>query len=184
MKEALRDTEERMMAAVDAFREELGRLRTGRASLALLDGITVEYYGAQTPVNQVASLSVPDPTTIMIAPWEPKVLADVERALLKSNLGLTPNNDGKVIRLSIPALTEERRKELVKLAHESAEQSRNSIRQVRRDSNDTIKRLEKDKEISEDQMHDGLDSVQKLTDAYVSKINEILDGKEKEIMEV
>jgi ribosome recycling factor len=184
MKEALKDTEERMMGAVEAFREELARLRTGRASLALLDGINVDYYGAQTPINQVASLSVPDPTTIMIAPWEPKVLADVEKALLKSNLGLTPNNDGKVIRLSIPALTEDRRKELVKLAQESAELSRNSIRQVRRDANETIKGLEKDKEISEDQMHDGLDSVQKLTDAYVTKINEILDGKQKEIMEV
>jgi len=184
MNEALKETEERMVGAVDAFREELSRLRTGRASLALLDGVTVEYYGAQTPINQVASLSVPDPTTIMIAPWEPKVLADVERAILKSNLGLTPNNDGKVIRLTIPALTEERRKELVKLAHEFAEQSRNALRQIRRDGNDRIKKLEKDKEISEDQMHDGLESVQKLTDTYVTKINEILDAKEKEIMEV
>jgi ribosome recycling factor len=184
MNEALKETEERMVGAVDAFREELARLRTGRASLALLDGVTVEYYGAQTPINQVASLSVPDPTTIMIAPWEPKVLADVERAILKSNLGLTPNNDGKVIRLTIPALTEERRKELVKLAHEFAEQSRNALRQIRRDGNDRIKKLEKDKEISEDQMHDGLESVQKLTDTYVTKISEILDGKEKEIMEV
>jgi ribosome recycling factor len=184
MNEALRETEERMVGAVDAFRDELARLRTGRASLALLDGVTVEYYGAQTPINQVASLSVPDPTTIMIAPWEPKVLADVERAILKSNLGLTPNNDGKVIRLTIPALTEERRKELVKLAHEFAEQSRNELRQIRRDGNDRIKKLEKDKEISEDQMHDGLESIQKLTDTYVTKINEILDGKEKEIMEV
>jgi ribosome recycling factor len=184
MNEALKETEERMVGAVDAFREELSRLRTGRASLALLDGVTVEYYGAQTPINQVASLSVPDPTTIMIAPWEPKVLADVERAILKSNLGLTPNNDGKVIRLTIPALTEERRKELVKLAHEFAEQSRNALRQIRRDGNDRIKKLEKDKEISEDQMHDGLESVQKLTDTYVTRINEILDAKEKEIMEV
>jgi ribosome recycling factor len=184
MKEVLREYEERMVGAVDALKDELARLRTGRASLALLDGITVEYYGTQTPINQVASLSVPDPTTIMIAPWEPKVLADVERALLKSNLGLTPSNDGKVVRLTIPALTEERRKELVKVAHEFAEQARNEVRQIRRDGNDRVKKMEKDKEISEDQMHDGQESIQKLTDSYVAKIGEILDGKEKEIMEV
>lgn len=184
MKEVLKEHESRMMNAVEAFRDELSRLRTGRASLALVDGVMVEYYGTQTPLNQVASLSVPDPTTIMIAPWEPNVLADVEKALLKSNLGLTPNNDGKVIRLTIPALTEERRRSLVKIAHEDAEQARNAIRQVRRDGNDDIKKLEKDKGISEDQMHDGLESIQKLTDTYVGKINEILERKEKEIMEV
>ena len=184
MKEVLKDHESRMMGAVEAFRDELARLRTGRASLALVDGVIVEYYGTPTPINQVASLSVPDPSTILIAPWEPTVLASVEKALLKSNLGLTPNNDGKVIRLTIPALTEERRKSLVKVAHDFAEQARNVIRQVRRDGNDRIKKLEKDKEISEDQMHDGLESIQKLTDAYVGKINEILERKEKEIMEV
>jgi ribosome recycling factor len=172
MKEVLKDHESRMANAVEAFRDELARLRTGRASLALVDGIMVEYYGTLTPINQVASLSVPDPTTITIAPWEPNVLADVEKALLKSNLGLTPNNDGKVIRLTIPALTEERRRSLVKIAHDDAEQARQ------------IKKLEKDKTISEDQMHDGLESIQKLTDAYVGKINEILEHKEKEIMEV
>jgi ribosome recycling factor len=184
MKEVLKDHESRMMGAVEAFRDELARLRTGRASLALVDGVMVEYYGTQTPINQVASLSVPDPATIMIAPWEPNVLANVEKALLKSNLGLTPNNDGKVIRLTIPALTEERRKSLVKVAHDFAEQARNAVRQVRRDGNDQIKKMEKDKEISEDQMHDGLESIQKLTDTYVGKINEILERKEKEIMEV
>jgi ribosome recycling factor len=184
MKEVLKDFEERMIGAVEAYKDELARLRTGRASLAIVDGITVEYYGAQTPLNQVASLSVPDPTTIVIAPWEPKVLADIEKALLRSNLGLTPNNDGKVIRLSIPALTEERRKDLVKVGHDFAEGARNTVRQIRREGNDQIKSMEKDKEISEDQMHDGLDSIQKLTDAYVGKINEILEHKEKEIMEV
>jgi ribosome recycling factor len=184
MNEVLKEFEGRMMAAVDAFKGELARLRTGRASLALLDGIMVDYYGSLTPINQVASLSVPDPTTIMIAPWEPKVLADVEKAILKSNLGLTPNNDGKVVRLSIPALTEERRKDLVKLAHDSAEHARNSIRQIRRDGNEKIRSMEKDKDISEDQMHDGLDSIQNLTDTYVGKINEITDAKGKEILEV
>ena len=183
MNEVLKEFEGRMMASVDAFKGELARLRTGRASLALLDGIMVDYYGSLTPINQVASLSVPDPTTIMIAPWEPKVLADVEKAILKSNLGLTPNNDGKVVRLSIPALTEERRKDLVKLAHDSAEQARNSIRQIRRDGNEKIRSMEKDKDISEDQMHDALKSVQTLTDSYVDKVNEALEKKEKEILE-
>jgi ribosome recycling factor len=184
MKEVLIDVESRMVGAVDAFQGELLKLRTGRATLAVVDGITVDYYGSQTPLSQVAALSVPDPTTITIAPWEPKVLAEVEKAILRSNLGLTPNNDGKVVRLNIPALTEERRKELVKVAHDIAETSRNEIRQIRRDGNEQIKKLEKDKEISEDQMHDGQDQVQKLTDAYVGKINDVLKKKEEEVMEV
>jgi ribosome recycling factor len=184
MNEVLKEQEARMSGAVESFRAELSRLRTGRASLAVLDGITVDYYGAQTPINQVASLSVPDPTTIVIAPWEPKVLADVEKALLRSNLGLTPNNDGKVVRLVIPALTEERRRELVKVGHEAAEHTRNAIRQVRRDGNERIKKMEKDKEISEDDMHLGLDKIQKLTDAYVAKVAATLERKEKEILEV
>ena len=184
MNEVLRDVEQRMIGAVEAYQAELAILRTGRASLALVDGITVDYYGSQTPLNQVAALSVPDPTTITIAPWEPKVLAEVEKAILRSNLGLTPNNDGKVVRLNIPALTEERRKELAKVAHEVAETGRNEIRQIRRDGNDRIKKLEGDKEISEDQMHDGQEQVQKLTDTYVEKINSILKKKEEEVMEV
>lgn len=184
MNEVLKDVERRMKGAVEAFQAELAKLRTGRASLALVDGITVDYYGSQTPLNQVAALSVPDPTTIAIAPWEPKVLAEVEKAILRSNLGLTPNNDGKVVRLNIPALTEERRKELVKVAHDVAEGARNEIRQIRRDGNDRIKKLEKDKQISEDQMHDGQDQVQKLTDTYIEKINTVLKKKEEEVMEV
>jgi len=184
MNEVLRDVEQRMIGAVEAYQAELAKLRTGRASLALVDGITVDYYGSQTPLNQVAALSVPDPTTITIAPWEPKVLAEVEKAILRSNLGLTPNNDGKVVRLNIPALTEERRKELAKVAHEVAETGRNEIRQIRRDGNDRIKKLEGDKEISEDQMRDGQEQVQKLTDTYVEKINSILKKKEEEVMEV
>jgi ribosome recycling factor len=173
-----------MKSTVEAFQGELRKLRTGRASLALLDGLMVEYYGSPTPLNQVAALSLPDPTTIVIAPWEPKVLAEVEKALLRSNLGLTPNNDGKVVRLTIPPLTEERRKDLVKVAEGEAESSRNSLRQIRRDGNDQVKKLEKDKEISEDQMHDGQGQIQKLTDTYVEKINQILKKKEEEIMEV
>ena len=165
MKDLLKDLETRMVGALEALRSELASLRTGRASVALLDGITVDYYGTPSPVSQVASLSVPEPSTIMIAPWEPKMLGEIERAILKSNLGLTPNNDGKVIRLHIPPLTEERRKELVKLAHGYAEQARNAVRQIRRDGNDKLKKMEKEKEISEDEMHRGFDEVQKLTDA-------------------
>jgi ribosome recycling factor len=184
MNDVLRETEKRMVGAVEALQGELAKLRTGRASLAIIDGITVDYYGAQTPLNQVATLSVPDPSTIAIAPWEPKVLAEIEKALLRSNLGLTPNNDGRTIRLNIPALTEERRKALVKVAHEIAESSRNEIRQIRREGNDRFKRMEKDKEISEDEMHAGQDKVQKLTDTYTDKISSILKKKEQEIMEV
>ena len=184
MNEVLRDVEQRMIGAVDAFQSELATLRTGRASLAVVDGITVDYYGSQTPLNQVAALSVPDPTPTTIAPWEPKILAEVEKAILRSNLGLTPNNDGKVVRLNIPALTEERRKELAKVAHYVAETVRNEVRQIRRDGNDGIKKLEHDKQISEDQMHDGQEQVQKLTDAYIDKINTFLKKKEEEVMEV
>lgn len=184
MNEILKDVEKRMIGAVESYQAELAKLRTGRATLALVDGISVDYYGSQTPLNQVAALSVPDPTTITIAPWEPKVLAEVEKAILRSNLGLTPNNDGKVVRLNIPALTEERRKELAKVARDVAETSRNEIRQIRRDGNDRIKNMEGDKEISEDQMHDGQQKVQKLTDTYIEKINSILKKKEEEMMEV
>jgi ribosome recycling factor len=184
MKDVLKDLEMRMKDALDALKGELARLRTGRASLALLDGIMVDYYGSPTPISQVASLSVPEPTTIVIAPWEPKMLGEVEKALLKSQLGLTPNNDGKVVRLHIPALTEERRKGLVKVAREAGERSKNEIRQIRRDGNDAVKKMEKAKEISEDQMHDGQEEIQKLTDAYVGKIGSVIDAKEKEILDV
>lgn len=180
----LKEIEGRMLGATEAFKGALTKLRTGRASLAVVDGVMVDYYGSATPISQVASLSVPDPTTIAIAPWEPGILGDIEKAILKSNLGLTPNNDGKVVRLNIPPLTEERRRDLVKIAQGEAEGARNQIRQVRRDGNDSFKSLEKDKEISEDQMHDGQEAVQKLTDSYVGRINDILKAKEAEILEV
>lgn len=184
MKEVMQDVENRMKGAVEALKKELTKLRTGRASLSILDGVMVDYYGNPTPISQVASMTVPDPTTIQISPWEPKVLADIEKAILKGNLGLTPNNDGKVIRLNIPQLTEDRRKELVKIAYQVAENGRNAIRQVRRDGNESVKKMEKSKDISEDQMHDGLEQIQKLTDSYVTMINDIVDAKEKEVMEV
>ena len=184
MNEVLKDVERRMVGAVEALRGELVRLRTGRASLALVDGIEVDYYGTPSPLNQVANLTVPDPQTIVIAPWEPKMLATIEKAILKSNLGMTPNNDGRVVRLNVPSLTEQRRRDLVKVAYELAESARNAVRQVRRDGNDRVKKLEKSKQISEDQMREGLDSIQKLTDTYVGKINETVARKEKEILEV
>ena len=183
MKEVLKDLDRRMTGAVEALKGELARLRTGRASLALLDGIQVDYYGSPAPLSQVASLTVPEPTTIMIAPWEPKLLADIDKAILRSQLGLTPASDGKVIRLHIPALTEERRRELAKVARNYAEQSRNAVRQIRRDGNERIKKMEKAGDISEDEMHSGQTEVQKLTDAYVAKVDEVLGRKENEILE-
>jgi ribosome recycling factor len=182
--DVLKEIESRMLGATEAFKISLKKLRTGRASLAVVDGVSVDYYGSATPLNQVASLSVPDPTTITIAPWEPGVLAAIEKAILKSNLGLTPNNDGKVIRLNIPPLTEERRRGLVKIAQGDAENARNQIRQIRRDGNDEFKTMERDKEISEDEMRDGQEAVQKLTDSYVGRINDILKRKEAEILDV
>lgn len=183
MKELLKDLERRMNGAVDVLKGELSRLRTGRASLALLDGIQVDYYGSPTPLNQIASLTVPEPTTITIAPWEPKLLADIERAILKSQLGLTPANDGRVVRLHIPALTEERRRDLVKVAHNYAEQAKNAIRQIRRDGNERFKKMEKAADISEDDLHNGQAEVQKLTDGHIAKVQEVLERKEKEILE-
>jgi len=178
------DADERMGKSLDALHTAFARIRTGRANPSLLDGIEVAYYGSDTPLNQVASISVEDARTLVISPWEKKLIPDIEKAILKTNLGLTPNNDGKVVRLSIPALTEERRKGLVKVAHEHAESSRNAVRQIRRDGNDIFKKMEKDKEISEDQMHDGHEKIQKLTDTYVGKVGEILERKEQEILEV
>jgi ribosome recycling factor len=184
MKDLLKSVEKRMISTVDALRHELAAFRTGRASLSILDDVRVDYYGTMSPVNQVATLSVPDPSTVVVAPWEPRMLGEIEKAVLKANLGVTPNNDGRVIRLSIPPLTEERRRDLVKRVHQAAEQSRNAIRQIRRDGKDELKKLEKDKEISEDQMHSGFEEVQKLTDRYVETVGEIADTKEKEILEV
>ena len=162
----------------------MAAIRAGRATPALVERIRVEYYGIPTPLNQIASISAPEARLLIIQPWDIKALASIEKSILKSDLGLTPVNRGDVIWLTIPPLTEERRKELVKVAHEVAEEARNEIRQIRREGNDSIKDLEKNKEISEDQMHDGQEQVQKLTDNYVGKVNDILEKKEEEIMEV
>ncbi|MGA1843587.1 MAG: ribosome recycling factor [bacterium] len=183
-KELHKETRNKMDLAIDALKHEFGSLRTGRASASLLDGIKVEYYNSLTPLNQLATISVPESRLLVIQPWDPSSLANIEKAILKSDLGLNPSNDGKVIRLSIPMLTEERRKQLVKVVKNAAEECRISIRNSRRDSNEKLKKMEKDKQITEDEYHNGLKEIQSLTDEYIGKVDELLDNKEKEILEV
>lgn len=183
-KEIYTSHEDRMKKALDALRKEYSTLRAGRATPALLDKITVDYYGTPTPVNQVANISVPEPRMIVIQPWEKTMLSPIEKAILKSDLGLTPNSDGSVLRLSIPQLTQQRRTELVKVVHKKAEESRVAIRNLRRDGNEAIKKLEKDKLISEDETKKAQDDIQKLTDKYIKEVDHIMAVKEKEIMEV
>lgn len=183
MQETFRDTELKMKHAVDHFHRELKTLRTGRASLAILEGVTVDYYGTPTPLNQLANLSVPEATLIVAQPYDPSQIAAMERAILQADLGLNPSNDGKVIRIPVPPLTEERRREIVKRAHDLAEHSRNAVRQGRREGNDRLRKMEKDKVISQDDEHRGLDEVQKLHDHYIAEINQALESKEKQIME-
>jgi ribosome recycling factor len=173
-----------MDGAIEALKKDFGSVRTGRASLALLDGIMVDYYGTATPLQQMASLSVPDPRQIAIQPWEQKIIPEIEKAIMKSDLGLTPSNDGKIIRIMIPALTEERRKQLVKVVKKRAEEAKIAIRNIRRDINEELKKLEKDQHMSEDDVKKFHDEIQKLTDAYVAKVDEVLKHKENEIMEV
>lgn len=184
MKEVFKDVETRMKHAVDHFHHELKHLRTGRATLALLDGITVEYYGTPMPINQLANLSVADASLIVAQPYDPTQIPAIERAIMKSDLGLNPSSDGKVIRIPVPSLTEERRKEIAKKAHDFAEHARNAVRQVRREGNDKLKKKEKDKEISQDDERRGLDEVQKLHDRFIEEINSALHKKEQQIMEV
>lgn len=182
--ELKRKTIERMDGAIEALKKEFGSIRTGRASLVLLDGVTVDYYGTPTPIQQVATLSVPESRQIAIQPWEQRIIPDIEKAIMKSDLGLTPINDGKVIRISIPPLTEERRKQLVKAVKKKAEEARVAIRNIRRDANEELKKLEKEKHLSEDDARKSYDEIQKLTDSYIKKVDEILQHKENEIMEV
>jgi ribosome recycling factor len=183
-KELKRKAEERMQGAIEALKKDFGSVRTGRASLALLDGINVDYYGTPTPLQQLATLNVPESRLIAIQPWEQKIIPDIEKAILKSDLGLTPTNDGKVIRINIPLLTEERRKDLVKVVRKRTEEARVAVRNIRRDTNEALKNLEKEKQISEDELKKSLDEAQKLTDSYVKKVDETLSHKEGEIMEV
>lgn len=180
----MKETEERMQKAVEALSRDLKTLRAGRATPGLLDKITVDYYGTPTPLNQLANISAPEPRLLVVQPWDKSVLKDVEKALLKSDLGLTPNNDGAIIRLSIPELTQERRRELVKVLKKKAEEGRVSVRNIRREANDSIKDMEKSKDMSEDESHKSQDEVQKLTDKYVKEVDLVLENKEKEIMEI
>jgi ribosome recycling factor len=184
MKTLVADARTRMHSSVETVRRELATMRTGRASLSMLDGIKVDYYGTPTPLNQVGSLATPDPTLITIQPWEPKLLAVIEKAIRGSDLDLNPQNDGKIIRIPIPSLNEERRKTLVKHAHRHAEEGRVAIRNVRRDVNDHLKRMLKDHEVSEDDEKQAVAEVQKLTDQHIEQINEALKKKEVEILEV
>ncbi|MDH3799660.1 MAG: ribosome recycling factor [Desulfobacterales bacterium] len=177
------DTQDSMSKSIEALERELNRVRTGRASLSILDGIKVDYYGTLTPLNQMATLAVPESRLITIQPWDVSVIKDIEKAILKSDLGLTPANDGKILRISIPPLTEERRKELVKLVHKICEEHKVSVRNVRRDSNELLKSLKKDGDISEDEAFKAQDEVQKITDEHVKLIDECYTNKEKEILE-
>jgi ribosome recycling factor len=184
--ETRKKAEEKMSKALDTLKREFATIRTGRASIGILDGITVDYYGTPTPLNQVANLSVPDPKLIIIQPWEIKMLGEVEKAILRSDIGLTPTNDGKVIRLSIPPLTEERRQQIVKHARKLSEDARVAVRNIRRDINDELKKKSKDKDthVSEDEIKKMQDEIQKTTDSYIKKIDDLLAHKEKEIMTV
>ncbi len=173
-----------MQASIEALKKKFASVRTGRASLSLLDGLTVDYYGTPTPLQQLASLSIPDSRQIAIQPWEQKIIPEIEKAIMKSDLGLTPMNDGKLIRINIPALNEERRKQLVKVVKKEAEDAKVAVRNIRRDVNEELKKLEKEKHVSEDEIKKEHDEVQKITDSFVKKVEELLEHKEKEIMEV
>lgn len=184
MDEILLDAEDRMQTAVKVFRENLGKLRTGKASVGLLEGITINLYGTEMPLEQTANLLAPEARLIVIQPYDKNAIPGIEKAILQANLGLNPVNDGTVVRITIPQLTEERRKEMVKIVHRIAEEQRTAVRQVRRDANDHLKKLEKDSDISEDQMHGKLKEVQDVTDQYIKEIDEIMEEKEKEVLEI
>ncbi len=180
----IHETEDKMKKAVDFTRQELTKLRSGKATAAILDDIKIDYYGQKMPIAQTASVNTPDAHLITVQPWDKSMIGEIEKAILAANIGLTPANDGTVIRLSVPPLTEERRKELVKVAKKFAEDGRITIRNIRRDSNEHLKKAEKDEHVSEDERKHGENEVQKLTDKYIKHVDDILAGKEKEIMEV
>ncbi len=178
------DAKERMEKSIEAFKHEMAKIRTGKATTALLDGIKVDYYGVMTPLNQVANVSVLDPHTLNVTPWDKGMVEKIDKAILQAELGLNPISDGTNLRIPIPPLTEERRKELVKLVKKFAEDAKIAIRNIRRDAKDHVKKQEKNKEISEDQMHDLEDEIQKLTDEHIKRVDELFEEKEKEIMEI
>jgi ribosome recycling factor len=174
----------RMNKSIESLKDEFKKIRSGRANAGLVEGLLVDYYGNKTPLKQLASISVPEPRLIVVQPWDKGALQDVEKAFQKSDLALNPNNDGKVIRISIPALTEERRKELVKVAKGKTEDARIAIRNIRRDGNEEVKAAEKEGHVSEDDSKKTMDEIQKITDEYIEKINKLLEEKDAEIMEV
>jgi ribosome recycling factor len=184
LEKIIRETEDKMKKAVEFTRQELSKLRSGKATVALLDDVRIDYYGQKLPIAQVGTVSTPDAHLITVQPWDKSIVGDIEKAILAANVGLTPSSDGTVIRLPVPALTEERRKELVKVARKFAEEGRITIRNIRRDSNEHLKKAEKDEHVSVDEGKRGETEVQKITDKYIKHLDEILNIKEKEIMEV
>ena len=183
-KDVIKETRPRMEGAVEDLRKKLGTIRTGRAAVSLLDSVVVEYYGTPTPLNQMASVHAPEPNLLTVQPWDQTQLGAVEKAIRAADLGLNPSNDGKLVRVPVPPLTEERRRQLAKQVHEVAEEHRTAIRNVRRDANDRLKRLLKEKQISEDAERDALEEVQKLTNTYIGKVDELAKSKEQEILSV
>lgn len=182
--DVLGDAERRMQKAVEALKQDIASIRTGRASSALIERITVDYYGTPTPINQVASISIPEARLLVIQPWDRKLLTDIEKAIQKSDLGINPNNDGQVIRLAIPPLNEERRREMVKTLHKKLDEHKVAIRNVRRDAHDKFREREKKKELSEDELKRSTERLQKLTDRYIDEMDKVGKSKELEILEV
>ncbi len=182
--EIIKRANSKMSDSVETFRQDITRIRTGRASPALLENIKVDYYGVSTPLNQVASISTPEPRLLTVQPWEKHMIPTIEKSILAANIGITPSNDGAIIRLAVPQPTEERRKDLAKAVRKLAEEARVAIRNVRREGNESFKKKEKKKEFSKDDMHKGQDKVQEIADEHVKKIDDILQKKEKEIMEI
>jgi ribosome recycling factor len=183
-KDVIKETRQRMDTVIDDFRRKLGSVRTGRAAISLLDPVMVDYYGTMTPLNQMASVHAPEPQMLTVQPWDQTQIGAIEKAIRAADLGLNPSNDGKLVRVPIPALTEERRKQLAKQIHDVAEDHRTAARNVRRDSNDRLKKMLKDKLVSEDAERDALEEIQKLTNSYIGKIDELTKTKEQEIMSV
>jgi len=177
-------TKKGMEISIDVLKKDFGRVRTGRASVSLLDDVRVDYYGTPTPLNQVGTLSVPEARLITIQPWEKNLISEIEKAILKADLGLNPSSDGQIVRLSIPPLTEERRKEMVKQIKKMGEETKIAIRNARRDANEKMKKLEKEKQISEDDLKRGEKDIQDLTDSFIKKVDEAVSTKEKEVMEI
>jgi ribosome recycling factor len=183
IEETIQEARDRMGKTITALENELKRIRTGRASASILDGIKIDYYGTSTPLNQTATVAIPESRLITIQPWDVTIIKDIEKAILKSDIGLTPSNDGKLIRIAVPPLSEERRKDLVKLVHKSCEEHKVAIRNIRRDSNELLKGFKKDGDVSEDDAFKAQDRIQKVTDEYIAKVDQVYKAKEKEILE-